>query len=115
MNLKILIVDDEIDYCTIMKSYFRGKNYDVFLGYTIKECLENLEQHQPDILLLDNNLPDGKGWNLVDSLIKNFPSLRIYLISAYHKKEDFQFNHKNVTVWEKPLSLGLLDQTFPGR
>ncbi|MET0391700.1 MAG: response regulator, partial [Chitinophagaceae bacterium] len=57
---RILIVDDEIDYCMIMKSFFRGKGYEVLLAFTLKEGLEQLESARPDILFLDNNLPDGK-------------------------------------------------------
>jgi DNA-binding response OmpR family regulator len=109
---KILIIDDEQDYCMIMKSYFLGRNYEVSLAYTLKEGWRCLEEIQPDILLLDNNLPDGKGKEAIDPITKKFPSLKIYLISAYHQKSDFLEPHENVTVWEKPIQLSLLDETF---
>lgn len=109
---KVLIIDDEKDYCMIMKSYFLSRKYDVFLAYTLREGLKVLEETRPDILLLDNNLPDGKGRDSIDSIVKEFPSLKIYLISAYHQKTDFLVPHKNVTVWEKPIVLNLLDETF---
>ena len=112
MKVRILIIDDEIDYCMIMKSYFLGKGYDVFQGSTIKDCFRLLEESRPDILLLDNNLPDGKAWEQVDTIHKNYPSLRIYLISAYHQKTDVIPTHENLIVWEKPISFSLLDQTF---
>lgn len=112
-SLKILIIDDEKDYCMIMKSYFVGRNYQVFVAYTLKEGLKLLEEKQPEILLLDNNLPDGKGKEHIDPIAKKFPALKIYLISAYHQKTDFLEPHKNVTVWEKPILLSLLDKTFP--
>ncbi|HLG40521.1 MAG TPA: response regulator [Chitinophagaceae bacterium] len=111
-QLKILIIDDEIDSCMIMKSFLEGKSHKVLLGQTIKECLQFLKESPPDILLLDNNLPDGKGWDLTESLMKEYPSLRIFLISAYHQKSDPLPLHGNVTVWEKPISLSLLNRTF---
>jgi len=113
INLKILIVDDEADYCMIMKSYFVARHYEVFVAYTLKEGLNLLEREEPDILLLDNNLPDGKGKEYIDSIVAKFPSLKIFLISAYHQKTDFLQPHENVTVWEKPILLSLLDETFP--
>lgn len=112
-SLKILIIDDEKDYCMIMKSYFVGRNYEVCAAYTLKDGLQMLDEMQPEILLLDNNLPDGKGKEHIDPIVKKFPSLKVYLISAYHQKTDFLEPHNNVTVWEKPILLSLLDKTFP--
>ena len=109
---KILIIDDEKDYCMIMKSYFVRKKYDVSLAYTLKDGYHLLEEKRPDVLLLDNNLPDGKGKEQIDNILEKYPSLRIYLISAYHQKNDFIEPRDNLTVWEKPIQLTLLDETF---
>lgn len=107
---KILIVDDEIDYCMIMKSFFRAKDYEVFLAFTLKEGLDLLETVDPDILFLDNNLPDGKAWTHVESIVEKNPHLRIYLVSAYYQKGDFFSPSPNVVIWEKPLSKSLLEE-----
>lgn len=113
ISLKILIIDDEKDYCMIMKSYFLGRKYKVFVAYTLKEGYKILEEERPDILLLDNNLPDGKGKEHIEPILNKYPDLKIYLISAYHRKSDFLEPHKNVTVWEKPILLSLLNEAFP--
>jgi len=39
MKSKILIIDDENDFCEIMKGYFTKKGYNVSLAYTLKEGL----------------------------------------------------------------------------
>ncbi len=109
---KILVVDDEVDYCTILKSYFLQKEYEVFLAFTLKEGLDMIDSIRPDILFLDNNLPDGKGWPHVESIVKKNPQIRLYLVSAYRQKSDFSSPSSNVIVWEKPLSLSLLNQNF---
>ncbi len=96
----------------IMKSYLQRKNYEIFLAYNLKDGLRLIEEKKPDILLLDNNLPDGKGKEHIDSILAKHPSLQIYLISAYHQKTDFLEPRQNVIVWEKPIQLSLLDQTF---
>jgi DNA-binding response OmpR family regulator len=96
----------------IMRSYFLGRNYDVSLAYTLKDGLRSLDEIRPDVLLLDNNLPDGKGKEAIGSIVEKYPSLKVYLISAYHQKSDFLEPHENVTVWEKPIQLSLLDGAF---
>jgi DNA-binding response OmpR family regulator len=111
-SLKILIIDDEVDYCTILKNYFLQKGYEISLAFTLKEGLELINSVHPDILFLDNNLPDGNGWPHVESIVEKIPHIRVYLVSAYRQKSDFSSPFSNVIVWEKPLSLSLLNQNF---
>lgn len=109
---KVLVVDDEVDYCMIMKEYFQSREYDVCLAYTLKDGLRLLEEFQPDILLLDNNLPDGKGWEQLEPITKKAPFLKVYLVSAYSHRSDISTTLSNITVWEKPVSLSQLDASF---
>jgi DNA-binding response OmpR family regulator len=109
---KILIIDDETDYCLIMKGYFQDKNYEVHLAYTLQDGMSKLQNERPDILFLDNNLPDGKGWDCVDEIVEKFPHLRLYLISAYRQKSDNINSSPNITVWEKPISFSSLNAVF---
>lgn len=112
LKLKVLFVDDEMDFCLLMKNFFTKKNYDVFLAYTLKDGLDQMQSVQPDILFLDNNLPDGKGWEHVDTIVEKNPHMRLYLASAHYKGEAIFGNYPQVTVWEKPLSMSLLSTTF---
>ena len=112
MKQKVLIIDDEIDFCTIMKGYLNRKNYEVFLAYTLQSGLFLIDETNPDILFLDNNLPDGQGWKYVDQIVEKNPQLRIYLISAHQNKSSFSSPYKNIEVWEKPISLQVLNNVF---
>jgi DNA-binding response OmpR family regulator len=111
LKLKILIVDDETDYCSIMKTYFEEKNYEVFLATNLAQAFQQLKQIRPDILFLDNNLPDGRGWNHISEFVKRNPGLRLFLVSAYNQKLHL-LPSTNITIWEKPISLSLLNQYF---
>ena len=111
-NQKVLIIDDEVDYCMIMKSYFQQKQYEVLLAFTLKDGLEMINSIRPDILFLDDNLPDGKGWPHIGSIVEKNPHIKVYLVSAYQHKSDFTSPSSNVIVWEKPLTMSLLNQNF---
>lgn len=80
---KILIVDDETDLCLLLKSYFIKKNYDVVSASTLQEGITQMKAFIPDILFLDNNLPDGIGWTKVESFLQVNPALRLFLMSGY--------------------------------
>lgn len=112
IKVKILIVDDEEDFCIIMKSYFVKKGYDVLLAFNLNEGLKLLKEKNPDILFLDNNLPDGEGWLKTESILQNAPSLKINLISAYKEKTNEFDSFPNVNVWEKPISIRKLESEF---
>lgn len=111
MTQKILIVDDETDFCLIMRNYFVRKGYEVSLAYTLKEGLDSLRNIKPDIIFLDNNLPDGHGWDSIQQIVELFPQIRAYLVSA-HRNDAPPTTSKNVVIWEKPISFSALNSEF---
>lgn len=108
--MKVLIVDDEIDLCLLLKSYFMRKGYDVAIAHTLAKGLDQLRNFAPDILFLDNNLADGLGWSMVPAIVRTSPKLRLYLISAYHPSLPLLPEGVSVTVIEKPISFADLEK-----
>lgn len=60
MSKKILLVDDEKGIVTMMKNYFEMSGYSVYTAYNGNEALQKAA-HNPDIILLDINMPDIDG------------------------------------------------------
>src|SRR5882757_2049989 len=81
---KILIIDDETDLCLLLRDYFVRKNYEVIVSHTLLEGKSILNSMHPGILFLDNDLPDGVGWDLAPLIATDFPDIYIVLISAFH-------------------------------
>ena len=100
MNKTILIIDDERDFCLLLKGYFTSKKYDVRLSYTIEDGMKALEEIKPDYLFLDNNLPDGLGWGKAEYILSNYPNTQLNLMSAYHVPKTVANRFK---ILEKPL------------
>ncbi|HXS37595.1 MAG TPA: response regulator [Flavipsychrobacter sp.] len=109
---KVLIIDDEIDLCLLLKSYFLRKGSEVYLSHTLEEGISFLKSLQPDIVFLDNNLPDGVGWNAAPQLAIEHPDLFIVLISAFHPTVPEMPANAHFRVIEKPISLVDLDRQF---
>ena len=112
MKQKVLIIDDEVDFCMIMKGYFDKKRYETLVAYDLRNGLALIQASKPDVLFLDNNLPDGQGWKCVDEIVEKNPHLKLFLISAHQSKSSFITLNKNIVVWEKPISLQLLNEVF---
>jgi len=107
---KIVIIDDEEDLCHLMKTYFLELNHDVFLANTLRSGLLLIKEVCPDVVFIDNNLPDGLGWEQMSFLMEEYPSCKINLISAYDYLPPDLKNRGNQTVniLEKPLRLNTL-------
>lgn len=109
---KILIIDDEIELSQLLRNYFLRKKYDVRLSHTLKEGLQSLEEYSPDIVFLDNNLPDGIGWEIAPQLAAEHPDIFLLLISAFHPvKPDMPQNAKYKVI-EKPISFSDIDASI---
>lgn len=110
---KVLIIDDEVDLCLLMKAYFTRKNYDVHLAHSLAEGKVKIKEVCPDILFIDNNLPDGAGWDIISGVVEKCPDMKFHLTSAFRSVLPDDLNQSMVTVWEKPISLKDLDRVFP--
>ena len=60
MNAKILIADDESDIVSMLGSFFESKGFRVLPASNGAEALKQVEK-QPDIILLDINMPGTDG------------------------------------------------------
>jgi DNA-binding response OmpR family regulator len=108
---RVLIIDDEIDLCMLIRSYLSKKNYEVYTAHTLSEGFKKLEAVTPDVLLLDNNLPDGMGWKEADKIRQQFPSMNITLISAFQMPKDLKEKiNSNIHILEKPISLNDIEK-----
>lgn len=67
-KVKLLMVEDEADVLHINQEYFEGKGYEVVCATTLGQAGFLLEEHSPDLILLDVMMPDGSGFDFCDRL-----------------------------------------------
>jgi CheY-like chemotaxis protein len=90
---KILMVDDEIDLDTLIQQRFRKEIregiYQFFFARHGREALAIIKAH-PDIsvVLSDLNMPEMNGLDLLLTLKKDYPHLRVVILSAYGDQEN---------------------------
>lgn len=107
---KVLIIDDEVDLCLLLKNYLVKKDYDVYIAHTLKDGISKLDSVAPDILFIDNNLPDGLGWDKVNVFIEQYPNLKCNLISAYPTSTPHITVAGRIRWIEKPIALRQIEQ-----
>lgn len=78
-----LIVDDEVDLCTLMKMTLAKMDIDSKTAHTLAEAQACLAACHFDFCLTDLNLPDGSGLQLVDHISQNYSATPVAVITAY--------------------------------
>lgn len=83
MSITVLIVDDEENARTNIGEYLEGEGYEVIGAATLAEAKTCLQRGDADVVLLDVQLPDGYGPNLLyeTAYLPNRPP--IIMITAY--------------------------------
>ena len=69
--MRVLLIDDEPAANQALRSILDRAHPDIDVvatASTIREALRSIEEHQPELLFLDINLPDGLGFDLVRHL-----------------------------------------------
>jgi len=52
-------------------------------AHSITECRDMLQRSEPKVLLLDVNLPDGNGIDLCPEILKDYPEVKILMLTTY--------------------------------
>ncbi|UCE55590.1 MAG: response regulator [Desulfobacterales bacterium] len=80
---RILVVDDEEQILNAMKDLLNGLNYRPILAKTGKEGLNKYETFNPEVVLLDINMPEMGGFICAEKLLDIDPAAKIAFISGY--------------------------------
>ena len=86
--MKALIIDDEIDICYLLSGILKTRNIQPNYVNTLAEATHALKTQHPEIIFLDNHLPDGIGVDFIHQIRKSNPKSKIILITAYDTAAD---------------------------
>ncbi|THB77798.1 MAG: DNA-binding response regulator [Desulfobulbaceae bacterium] len=85
-DIRILVVDDDPDVLFATARIMKKEGYDVSEAATGQECLEQTERQQPDLILLDVELPDILGTEVCHRLKSDDKYKSIYIMMLSGRK-----------------------------
>ena len=86
--MKLLIVEDESEINDLMCRFFKSEGFVVESAATYQEAFSNIFDYEYDCVVLDLNLPDGDGLNLIQELKNKESKSCIIVVSARDSLED---------------------------
>ena len=96
---KILVIDDSQSSRFLYKTVLsNNRNYSVFLCSTLKEGLDRFYQLDPDLIVLDMDLPDGTGVDFLKDIRSKESTCDVIIISA--------IKNSNVIIQSAKLGIG---------
>ncbi|MEP7169305.1 MAG: response regulator [Bacteroidota bacterium] len=105
-----LIIDDEVDICLLLKTFLKKKSANVSYSTNLKDGFLKFKELNPDLLILDHNLPDGHGIENIINFKKENSSLFIIVISAMSNLKNKALESGADFFMEKPLSFNKLNE-----
>lgn len=109
MNYHCLIVDDELELAETTSEYFNMFDVKTYYVTSAEECLQFLEQHNTELILLDINLGQDSGFDLCKKL-RATTQIPILFISARSSDDDvlIALNIGGDDYIHKPYTLSIL-------
>jgi DNA-binding NarL/FixJ family response regulator len=89
-KIKIIIVDDHVLFREGLAGIIRQEaDFEVVgLVGTVQEAVETAKKMDPDIILMDFNLPDGTGAEATQKILQDCPDCKIVFMTMSERDED---------------------------
>ena len=109
-NNNILLVEDDETVASLLQDFLIDCGFKINIVFTTTDGISHIRQNNYSLVLLDLNLPDFSGFELLKS-IRNNISLPVIVVSAYSdtqtKVKSFKYGASDYMV--KPIDLEELE------
>lgn len=87
-RIPILLIEDNAGDVAIMESKLNeaGIRYELFVEETLTDALALLKNTEIDLVLLDLNLPDSKGFRTLTTFIEKAPNVPVVLVTGMNNE-----------------------------
>ena len=108
--MRILIIEDDELVGPMLARVLRRRGHETLLVTTINSARQTLMYanvdgwHNPDCILSDKDLPDGNGWDYLDSFRTNEPK-RVHMSGLPNPSVPYDYFHKGHDALERLYTL----------
>lgn len=104
--MRTLIVDDDDRGHLALKDILAQHHPEIRVianGYSVKEGLELIGEHEPDLLFLDIEMPDGTGFDLLNEIRQ--PKFHIIFVTGFNQYAQTAIRFGALDYLTKPVSV----------
>lgn len=93
-NKKMLVVDDEADFCELMKMRLQASGYDVLIANDGMQALDMIKKEKVDAVLLDIMMPGLDGLDVLKEIRASYPKMPVFMVTAFSNEERIKLARK---------------------
>ena len=114
---KILIAEDNRDLASTLKLALEAEGYSVELAESGREAIAAQRAAPADILITDLVMPEGDGFETIDTFQKEFPATKLLVVSGNNRLESARYLDAAKlmgaqAVFQKPFAIDALLRTL---
>ncbi|MBB3839902.1 DNA-binding response OmpR family regulator [Runella defluvii] len=79
---RALIIDDELDTCLLLGMFLKKYGIVSMRAHSLADGLAKLTAEAPQLIFLDNNLPDGTGIDYIAQVRQQMPQAKLVMMTA---------------------------------
>ncbi len=83
MNKSILIIDDNVTVCLMLKSWLVKKNFNVETALSVKEAKQMVKEQPFDLILSDIRMPETDGFAFLSWITKYDSEILVIMMTGY--------------------------------
>ncbi len=87
-HLSILVVDDNADAAQMLALLLEDEGHDVTIVHSGEEAITAVENHAPQVVILDIGLPGCDGYEVARALRKNQPNVTLLAVTGHGLAKD---------------------------
>jgi len=106
---KILVIDDEQSFLETLSSFFSARGYQMLTATSAEAALQIIQDEVPALAFVDIKLPGINGIELVKILKKQYPGIKVFVITAFDEENKRAVEALGVEAFfAKPIGLDQL-------
>ncbi len=83
MRKKILIIDDDLDLCTLLGRYLFKNGFEIDMAHSGAKGIAKFSEQKFDMVICDYRLGDMEGTKVLTTLRKDNPAVKVLMITGY--------------------------------
>src|SRR3989338_9498468 len=88
---KLMVVDDEIDVCNFVKSFFEMRGFKVTTALNGDEAISKLLQDRPDIVILDVKMRrEAEGLEYLPKIKQTLPTAKVMMVTGVEDEKTIE-------------------------
>jgi two-component system, NtrC family, sensor kinase len=99
MSIRVLVVDDEVEFTDLLHERLQNRGFQVSKAYSGDEALQGLDDTNPDVVILDVMLPGRDGLSTLNEIKQRRPLVGVIMLTG----------HANIDTAVEGMKLGAYD------